>query len=110
LRSDKNWLSLAKYASMATTDTEGINILQGHKFEDIDYATSAVQSKSWTMYIQYSVTILTGQFPWVEQVSRSCTNIWLVGKLFVTTCPSFQLLLSKVPVPINYQVRYLLIL
>jgi hypothetical protein len=39
LWSDKNWLSLAMYASMATTDTEGINILQGHKFEDIDYAT-----------------------------------------------------------------------
>ncbi len=31
------------YASMATTDTEGINILQGHKTEDIDYATSAVK-------------------------------------------------------------------
>jgi hypothetical protein len=54
------------------------------------------------MYIQNSITILTGQFPWVEQVSRSCTNIWLLGKLFVTTCPSFQLLLSKVF--INYQV------
>jgi hypothetical protein len=41
---DKNWLSLAMYASsMATTDTEGINIQPGHKFEDIDYATSAVK-------------------------------------------------------------------
>jgi hypothetical protein len=43
LWSDKNWLSLAMCASMATTDAEGINILLGHKFEDIDYATSAVQ-------------------------------------------------------------------
>jgi hypothetical protein len=39
LWSDKNWLSFAMYAIMATTDTEGINVLQGHKFEDIDYAT-----------------------------------------------------------------------
>jgi hypothetical protein len=48
LWSDKNWLSLAMYASMAITDTEGINIRQGHKFEDIDYATwqFRLQSKS----------------------------------------------------------------